>query len=159
MSAEGNGKKLKFVLKKVEVPVEIEYEDGTTHHFILRKANGSAIAAFRKVMLQNAKIQGNNMVGIGNAAEAEPVLIAQCMREVTYDGENKRTGDKPVSSELIRSWDYSLIRNIMDELKKISDMKDLYNESADPKERIAELDKERAELEAALAEEEARKNS
>lgn len=156
-STANNGK-LKFVLKKVEIPIEIDYEDGTTHHFILKKANGTAVKEFRKVTMRGAKIQGNAIVGLGNSAEAEHVLIAQCLREVTFDGEGKRTGDRPVSADVISSWEYPVIRGILEKLQEISDMKDIIGNSNNPKERLAEIEKEKLELEQMLAEEEQRKN-
>lgn len=145
--------KRQFKLTKVEIPVEIEYEDGSTHQFILRKANGAAIRTFRNVILSGAKIKDDKIIGFGNMADAEPTLVAACLRELTVDpATGRRLGDKPVDVHTVLAWDYKVIKELHDTVKEISDMKDMDGIDTSPEDKVKRLRKELDEAEKALVE-------
>jgi hypothetical protein len=163
MDNKVNNKKFSFIQKKIEVPVEITDDNGNTRYFILRKANGTAVKNFRNVILSGAKVQNDKIVGFGNLADAEPVLLANCMRELVFDANGQRVGDKPVDVATVLSWDHDVIKELHDEVKKISNLSDVTGVDLNPEEKVKRLNKELAEAMVELAEwqknEATRKNS
>lgn len=139
-------KKFSYRLKKVEIPLTMEDDDGNVKHYVLKKANGAAVAAFRNALLAGAKIQGDKIVGMGNIADAEPVLVAACLREIVYDSNGKKIQDLAVHPPTVLSWDYSIVQELFTEIKKISDLKDLMGGADNtPADKVKRLEKELAE--------------
>ena len=142
-----------YKLTKVEIPVEIEYEDGTLHHFVLRKANGNAIKNFRNVILSGAKLKDDKIIGFGNMADAEPTLVASCLRELLLDPHTgKKLGDKPVDVQTVLTWDYKIIKELNEDIKRISDMEDMDGPDKTPQDKVTRLAKELEEAKKALLE-------
>lgn len=149
---------LNFRIKKVEIPVQLEDDDGKVRNFVLRKANGAAVSAFRNALMAGAKIEKNKVTGIGNIADAEPVLVAACLKEVVTDDRGTRL-ERPVTVEYVRSLDYSVIESLFTTVKQISDLKNLLGANETPEDKIKRLNTELAEAMQEKADEEERKNS
>lgn len=149
---------LNFRIKKVEIPVQLEDDDGKVRNFVLRKANGAAIASLRNSLMMNAKIVKNKVTEVNNMADGEPVLVAACLKELVKNHQGIVV-EQPVTVEYVRSLDYTIIDSMFNTIVKISDLGNLFGNKESNEDKIKRLNTELAEAMQEKADEEERKNS
>lgn len=117
---------LNYDLEPVEVPVVIKGK-----RYVLTEASGDAEVKRQNVFIRGTKIGANGKPqGMDNFADAEPLLVSQCLYEAGPKGELrlKDDGDPDpqfrVSEKQVRRWPARIQKSLYARIMKMSGLKE-----------------------------------
>ena len=128
-------------LAPLQVPVELG-----GNKFILTEASGNAAVEWKNAIMLATRMEEGKVVGLGELADSEPLLVSKCLYYADKDGGlpvrgNQADPSKLVPLNLIRSWPAKVVRKLFQRVQEIS----LLNET-NQEETLETLDEKIAEL-------------
>lgn len=122
--------------------------------YALREASESAAVAYRNVITSGVKIVDGQVSGVGNIAEAQPVLLSQCLYRAEQEGRQGKVpldamGNADFRHLVPMSWVKGLpahiVKQLFDTVKEMSPGLVEEEESADVIRKRIKKDSERLE--------------
>lgn len=115
----------------LSTPIEVEIKNLNGKDYRLREASGDVVCKFQNKRAKCMKFgTDGKTASVENIADIDPELVSMCMFGEGKPGEF--TINVPVAT--VRSWSARILKQLVDKVKKISDMEEL-------EESVAELEK------------------
>jgi hypothetical protein len=123
----------------IVIPVKIGKKN-----YVLKEASEDAVTKYRAAQSRGGFVEENGRFAIPEgASEAESVLVAACLYEVyQHEGEDK---ERPVILSQVRAWKHSIVRQLFDRVREISNLEQPKDAAVIEKE-IAKLHEKLAKL-------------
>ena len=123
-------------LRIFNVPVTIG-----TEKYILNEATGEVYAKYRNASVKSARLSDKGkVVGIGDVADADYVLLAACMERVTD------SGNVAMTIAEVKAWPSRVSIKLIDRIKAISGIDDEEDTVESLEEQIKDLQEKLAEM-------------
>lgn len=136
---------LNFDASALEIPVTVGKDK-----YILREASGDAACNYRNKITSCAKRVGEETVIDGPIADAEPMLVSECLFRVDEEG---KAFSFHVDTATVREWPHRIVEVLFDKIQEISPI------GVEGDEDVGELQKERESLDKKIADLQMAKNS
>jgi hypothetical protein len=92
--------------------------------YFLKEADEDLVCKWQNMHVAAAKMADGKVVGVSGVADAEPVLVAGCLKEVIYASDGTVKQEKVVTVQEVRSWSHKIIKPLFEEAKRISGLDD-----------------------------------
>lgn len=130
-------------------PVHIQVTIGKQRYYAVEASEAGAVA-YRRASMMGARMEGDS-VFVGDVAEAEPVLVSQCLYRANAEGnlplvDGRLDDSYRVPLDQVKRWSHAIVGPLFDRIKTISKL-DVAEETVEAIDKqIAKLQRKRQKL-------------